>query len=645
MLPLVLTLTLSAGDLVGGQGVHHEEHYEPSPYRYEYNVHDDKVYLDFRAEEEGDGQDNVHGFYHVQLPDGRLQKVTYTVNSDSGYVADVTYDGEAVHPAYHAGGGHDDGHQFGKSLVLETFQRRPQTTLIRDRIGTSLDQTQEKLNFSGFIGSSSRRSNSVPSGIESLQRSPTTSIESDRKSFLLDPFQSPSTTVEISRVSLDQEPFQKRLPTAVENDQFGKSLTQESFQRTPTGTIERDGSELSLTQESFQQRPPTTVENSRSGKTFVQESFQKSPISVAESDGLSVSLGQEPFKKMPATAVENNKSEKSLPQESFQRQPTETVGSDISGISLNQEPLQKKSQNNERNDTSEKSLFQEPFQISPKTAEESDILETPLDGKKEENISSGGLFGSPSQHSNSLPTDVEKPIESTSETNMNNFLDPSELEELEKEVFKRDDENKVSEPKYFAANDMKTFQPKQTSLLGNKIHFTYKEKQEESELSTVSPLEEFLKTFKPRSSAFLKLKAKKNKSKKFVSENKFGKKKFSSFEPVPSKSIFESSTHSSDPRETSVLSSSSRKTISEFLKNFEPKSSKLIQLKNSQNKAPNVSSGSKFESFQNSPPAFHSSFNSSIHPKPGSRSSKNLKTSTNKKQQSSLIVHRRLPTQ
>ena len=31
----------------------------------------------------------------MQLPDGRLQKVTYTVNGDSGFVADVTYEGEA----------------------------------------------------------------------------------------------------------------------------------------------------------------------------------------------------------------------------------------------------------------------------------------------------------------------------------------------------------------------------------------------------------------------------------------------------------------------------------------------------------------------------------------------------------------------
>merc|ERR1719233_468069 len=329
MLPLVLMLTLSVGELVGGQGVYHEEHYEPSPYGYEYKVHDDKVYLDFGAEEEGDGKDNVHGFYHVQLPDGRLQKVTYTVSSDSGYIADVTYDGEAVHPVYHAGGGYNDRNQFGNSLALETFQISPQTIVTRDRIGKSLD-AKERPNSSGFIGSSSRHSNSVPSGIESLQRSPATTIESDRsgKSFLHKAFlRNPTATVEsdISGVSLDQEPFQKSHLTAVKNDRFGKSLTQQSFQRTSTGTVQNDKAEPLLPQEPFEKRPSISVENDRSGKSIFHELFQKSPTTVVESDGLGVSLDQEPFQKKPTTAFD---------QESFQTRLTETAGSDVSSISL-----------------------------------------------------------------------------------------------------------------------------------------------------------------------------------------------------------------------------------------------------------------------------------------------------------------------
>merc|ERR1719317_1904941 len=193
MLPVVVALALSASKLVGGQGAHHEEHYEPSPYHYEYKVHDDKVYLGFGAEEEGDGKDNVHGFYNVKLPDGRLQKVTYTVNGYGGYIADVTYDGKAVHPSYHGGGGHGGGHRFGKSLAQEPFQRRPdiavesgrsgkalarepfqQKTKIAvqsERVGKSHFEKQEDNNFSGvFFGASSGQPNIVPSEIEEQKK-------------------------------------------------------------------------------------------------------------------------------------------------------------------------------------------------------------------------------------------------------------------------------------------------------------------------------------------------------------------------------------------------------------------------------------------------------------------------------------------
>merc|ERR1711874_543283 len=49
------------------------------------------------TEEKRDGY-AAQGSYYVSLPDGRLQKVSYTVNGDGGYVADVTYEGEAQYP-------------------------------------------------------------------------------------------------------------------------------------------------------------------------------------------------------------------------------------------------------------------------------------------------------------------------------------------------------------------------------------------------------------------------------------------------------------------------------------------------------------------------------------------------------------------
>merc|ERR1711962_128214 len=58
---------------------------EPAKYDFNYAVKDDYSGNDFGHQEARDGYD-TQGSYYVQLPDGRLQKVTYTVNGDSGYV-------------------------------------------------------------------------------------------------------------------------------------------------------------------------------------------------------------------------------------------------------------------------------------------------------------------------------------------------------------------------------------------------------------------------------------------------------------------------------------------------------------------------------------------------------------------------------
>ncbi|XP_042858771.1 pro-resilin-like [Penaeus japonicus] len=70
----------------------------PAQYDFNYAVKDDYSGNDFGHQESRDGYD-TQGTYYVQLPDGRLQTVTYTVNGDSGYIADVSYQGEAQYPA------------------------------------------------------------------------------------------------------------------------------------------------------------------------------------------------------------------------------------------------------------------------------------------------------------------------------------------------------------------------------------------------------------------------------------------------------------------------------------------------------------------------------------------------------------------
>ncbi|XP_064123075.1 cuticle protein 7-like [Macrobrachium nipponense] len=66
-------------------------------YDFDWAVKDEYSGNDFGHQESRDG-DHTQGSYYVQLPDGRLQTVTYYVDGDSGYVADVQYQGEARYP-------------------------------------------------------------------------------------------------------------------------------------------------------------------------------------------------------------------------------------------------------------------------------------------------------------------------------------------------------------------------------------------------------------------------------------------------------------------------------------------------------------------------------------------------------------------
>jgi len=69
----------------------------PKPYNYAYGVNDPYQGLDFGQNEESDGN-AVQGSYTVQLPDGRKQIVKYVADHDTGFHAEVSYEGKAQYP-------------------------------------------------------------------------------------------------------------------------------------------------------------------------------------------------------------------------------------------------------------------------------------------------------------------------------------------------------------------------------------------------------------------------------------------------------------------------------------------------------------------------------------------------------------------
>ena len=57
------------------------------PYNYFYVVQDDTAGNAFHEKVQSLDGESVTGSYQVRLPDGRLQKVTYTANPNQGYIA------------------------------------------------------------------------------------------------------------------------------------------------------------------------------------------------------------------------------------------------------------------------------------------------------------------------------------------------------------------------------------------------------------------------------------------------------------------------------------------------------------------------------------------------------------------------------
>merc|ERR1712223_1837643 len=77
-----------------GAPAYKEPEYGPAYYNYGYDVKDDYSGVNFGQSESRDGY-ATSGSYNVLLPDGITQTVTYSVDGDNGYVADVQYSGYA----------------------------------------------------------------------------------------------------------------------------------------------------------------------------------------------------------------------------------------------------------------------------------------------------------------------------------------------------------------------------------------------------------------------------------------------------------------------------------------------------------------------------------------------------------------------
>ncbi|XP_069975974.1 larval cuticle protein A2B-like [Penaeus vannamei] len=68
---------------------------QDTQYQYFYRVHDDTSGVELGHQESRRGH-HTQGSYHVRLPDGRLQRVAYTVSGDSGFRARVFYEAAAT---------------------------------------------------------------------------------------------------------------------------------------------------------------------------------------------------------------------------------------------------------------------------------------------------------------------------------------------------------------------------------------------------------------------------------------------------------------------------------------------------------------------------------------------------------------------
>ncbi|VVC42282.1 Insect cuticle protein,Chitin-binding type R&R consensus [Cinara cedri] len=86
--------------------------HEPTPYNFQYDVHDPHT-QDIKSQYEvSDGHGNVKGSYSLVEPDGSTRVVEYTADHEHGFVAKV----KKIEPAYH----HHDEHAYHHEPVVHS---------------------------------------------------------------------------------------------------------------------------------------------------------------------------------------------------------------------------------------------------------------------------------------------------------------------------------------------------------------------------------------------------------------------------------------------------------------------------------------------------------------------------------------------
>ncbi|XP_064077144.1 uncharacterized protein LOC135194880 [Macrobrachium nipponense] len=138
------------------------ESYESSEAQYAFNyaVKDESSENDFGHAESREG-DHTQGSYYVHLPDSRLQKVTYRVEGDSGYVADVSYEGEAQFP--------ESYERYESNESDESFEVRRYTPPRRVFTARDSNESDESVEVPRFTTPRPRRVYSAPDSDESFE--------------------------------------------------------------------------------------------------------------------------------------------------------------------------------------------------------------------------------------------------------------------------------------------------------------------------------------------------------------------------------------------------------------------------------------------------------------------------------------------